>query len=77
MGDLNVLNMSPLLERMVDGTFHEVEETCGVVPFQIDGEHPKHSRFIMGSRNRYQQKRGNLRDGKNLPGRTLRELLEF
>jgi hypothetical protein len=38
IGDLNVLNMSPLLERMRDGTFHELEEESGVVPFEIDGE---------------------------------------
>ena len=60
IGDLNVLNMSPLLDRMVDGTFHQLEQEAGVVPFKINGEtfdkcfllvdavYPKFSRFVKG-----------------------------
>jgi hypothetical protein len=35
IGDLNVLNASPLMERMVDGTFHKHEEKAEVVSFEI------------------------------------------
>jgi Plant transposon protein len=60
IGDLNVLNASPLMERMVDGTFHNLEEEAEVVPFEIgdeeftkcfilvDGIYPKFSRFVKG-----------------------------
>jgi hypothetical protein len=60
IGDLNVLNMSPLLDRMVDGTFHQLEHDAGVVPFEVigeefnkcfilvDGIYPQFSRFIKG-----------------------------
>ena len=60
IGDLNVLQQSPLLERMIDGTFHQLEEEAKVVPFDIgeeefnkcfilvDGIYPKFSRFVKG-----------------------------
>ena len=60
IGDLNVLQQSPLLERMVDGTFHQLEEEAEAVPFDIgdeefnkcfilvDGIYPKFSRFVKG-----------------------------
>jgi hypothetical protein len=60
IGDLNVLNMSPLLDRMVDGTFHQLEHDAGVVPFEVigeefnkcfilvDGIYPQFSRFVKG-----------------------------
>ncbi|KAG7366472.1 plant transposon protein [Nitzschia inconspicua] len=35
IGDLNVLAQSPLLERMVDGSFHTLENEASVVPFKI------------------------------------------
>jgi hypothetical protein len=38
LGDLNVLNMSPLLERMVDGPFHQLETDAAVVPFKVNEE---------------------------------------
>ena len=55
-----MLNMSPLLDRMVDNTFHQLEQEAGVVPFKINGEtfdkcfllvdavYPKFSRFVKG-----------------------------
>ncbi|KAG7351020.1 plant transposon protein [Nitzschia inconspicua] len=60
IGDLNVLAKSPLLERMVDGSFHTLENEASVVPFKIgdqeftkcfiltDGIYPKFSRFVKG-----------------------------
>jgi hypothetical protein len=60
IGDLNVLQQSPLLERMVDGTFHQLEEQADAIPFCIgneefnkcfilvDGIYPKFSRFVKG-----------------------------
>ena len=36
LNDLNILNLSPFLESLVDGSFAELEES--VVPFEIDGE---------------------------------------
>jgi hypothetical protein len=38
IGDLNVLQQSPLLERMVDGTFHQLEEEAEAVPYSIGPE---------------------------------------
>ncbi|KAG7367865.1 plant transposon protein [Nitzschia inconspicua] len=38
IGDLNVLAQSPLLERMVDGSFHTLENEASVVPFKIDNQ---------------------------------------
>jgi Plant transposon protein len=64
MNDLNILNMSPLLERMTNGSFKAVEVASGVCPFKIDestdeasfdrmyllvdGIYPKYSRFVRG-----------------------------
>ncbi|KAG7372191.1 plant transposon protein [Nitzschia inconspicua] len=60
IGDLNILAQSPLLERMVDGSFHTLENEASVVPFKIgdqeftkcfivtDGIYPKFSRFVKG-----------------------------
>jgi hypothetical protein len=60
LNDLNILNKSPLLEGMVDGTFRGVEEQSNVVPFVIgeevfdklfvlvDGIYPRYSRFVRG-----------------------------
>jgi hypothetical protein len=38
IGDLSVLTMSPLLDRMVGGTFHELETDAAVVPFKDNEE---------------------------------------
>jgi hypothetical protein len=38
IGDLNVLQQSPLLKRMVDGTFHQLEEEAEAVPFDVGNE---------------------------------------
>jgi hypothetical protein len=64
MNDLNILNMSPLLDRLTNGSFKAVEAESGVVPFHIgdsstspafgrmyllvDGIYPKYSRFVRG-----------------------------
>ena len=60
LNDLNILNLSPLLDRLVDGSFVELEEEAGVVPYSIseeefdkcfllvDGIYPKYSRFVKG-----------------------------
>ncbi|CAJ1969827.1 unnamed protein product [Cylindrotheca closterium] len=60
MNDINILRRSPLIERLIDGSFVQVEKQSGVVPFQIgenefdkcffltDGIYPKYSRFVKG-----------------------------
>ena len=60
LNDLNILNLSPLLESLVDGTFVEVERLANVVPFHVDGDsfqslfvlvdgiYPQYSRFVKG-----------------------------
>lgn len=58
--DINILQSSPLLQRLVDGSFVQTEQESGVIPFQIpgterpfnhmfflcDGIYPRYSRFI-------------------------------
>jgi Plant transposon protein len=60
MNDLNILNLSPLLESITNGTFAKLEGEAGMVPFLIDGQqftrmyflvdgiYPKYSRFVRG-----------------------------
>jgi hypothetical protein len=60
LNDLNILSLSPLLDRLVDGTFMEIEKNAGVLPFSIsnqifnkcfllvDGIYPRYSRFVKG-----------------------------
>lgn len=60
LNDLTILSLSPLLDRMVDGTIHDLEKEAGVVPFKIgrhqfnetflltDGIYPSYSRFVKG-----------------------------
>ena len=56
LNDINILNMSPLMDRILDGTFQELEKA--VTPFKIgdedfhslymlvDGIYPKYNRFV-------------------------------
>ena len=61
LNDITILSLSPLLDRMTDGSFHALEEEAGVlVPFDIgeeqfhkvfmlvDGIYPSYSRFVRG-----------------------------
>jgi Plant transposon protein len=60
MNGLNILNLSPLLESITNGTFAKLESEAGTVPFVIDsqqfirmfflvdGIYPKYSRFVRG-----------------------------
>ena len=60
LNDLNVLNLSPFLESLVDGSFKALEEAAGAVPFDVGGEnfnamfalvdgiYPRYSRFVKG-----------------------------
>lgn len=60
LNDLNILSLSPLLDRLVDGSFMELEKKAGVVPYCIsnqvfdkcfllvDGIYPRYSRFVKG-----------------------------
>jgi hypothetical protein len=64
LNDVNVLNLSPLLDRMTNGTFTTLEAESGVTPFFIDGElegfnktyflvdgiYPRYTRFVKGMR---------------------------
>jgi hypothetical protein len=63
LNDINILNRSPLLDMMVDGTLHALEREAGVVPFQIndqefdkvfvlvDGIYPSYNRFVKSQKN--------------------------
>lgn len=56
LNDINIFNLSPLLERFMDGTFQDIESA--VTPFEIagqsfdqlfilvDGIYPRYSRFV-------------------------------
>lgn len=35
LNDLNILNLSPLLKSLVDGTFVEVEKAANIIPFRL------------------------------------------
>jgi hypothetical protein len=60
MNDLNILNISPLLEKWTEGSFGALERDSTVVPFSVGGEsfermyvlvdgiYPKYSRFVRG-----------------------------
>jgi hypothetical protein len=60
LNDLNILNLSPLLELLVDGTFTELEQSSMFVPFDVagnlfnclfvlvDGIYPPYLRFVKG-----------------------------
>ena len=60
MNDKTILSLSPLFDRMIDGTFHDLEDEAGVVPFHIDEEqfsktfilvdgiYPPYCRFVKG-----------------------------
>jgi hypothetical protein len=64
LNDGNILALSPLLDRMTNGTFHQLEEEAGVVPFFIQGEmeafnrtfflvdgiYPQYTRFVKAVR---------------------------
>jgi hypothetical protein len=57
---LNILNLSPLLVSLVDGSFADLEKSANVVPFHVagqafdhlfalvDGIHPQYSQFVKG-----------------------------
>ena len=58
LNDINILNLSPLVESWIDGTFEDVEKAADNIPFTINGEvfhkawvlvdgiYPKYSRFV-------------------------------
>jgi hypothetical protein len=60
LNDLNILNLSPFLNTLLDGSFSKLEEQSQVVPFTIadeefssmfvlvDGIYPTYSRFVQG-----------------------------
>jgi hypothetical protein len=60
LNDLNILNLSPLLESLVDGTFTELEQSSMLVPFEVAGSllnclfvrvdriYPPYARFVKG-----------------------------
>jgi hypothetical protein len=60
LNDLNILNLSPFLHSLLDGTFEDLETDSGVGPYTIagsefsklfvlvDGIYPKYSRFVRG-----------------------------
>jgi hypothetical protein len=62
LNDGNILALSPLLDRMTNGTFSQLEEEAGVIPFLIQGEpfrrtyflvdgiYPRYSRFVKAVR---------------------------
>ena len=38
LNDLNILNLSPFLECLIDGSFKTLEEAAGIFPFDVGGE---------------------------------------
>ena len=60
LNDLNILSLSPLMERLIDGSFETVEVDSGIIPFTVSGEqfkhtwitvdgiYPEYSRFVKG-----------------------------
>ena len=64
LNDGNILALSPLLDRMTNGSFHQSEQEAGVVPFFIQGEmeafnrtfflvdgiYPRYTRFVKAVR---------------------------
>ena len=58
LNDINILNLSPFLERLTDGSFAAAERESGVIPYDIagyqfeqfhilvDGIYPPYSRFV-------------------------------
>jgi Plant transposon protein len=60
LNDINILNMSPFLERLVDGEMDGAAHAAGAAPFTIAGEqfdllyalvdgiYPRYSRFVQG-----------------------------
>ena len=60
LNDRTILSLSPLLDRLVDGSYQQVEQQAGAVPFMVhnqtfmktwitvDGIYPTYSRFVKG-----------------------------
>jgi hypothetical protein len=60
LNDNTILHLSPFMDRLLDGTFHELEAEAAVVPFNIKQEqfnkvfvlvhgiYPSYSRFVRG-----------------------------
>jgi hypothetical protein len=60
LNDITIFSLSPLFERMIDGSLHDIERSSGSVPFKVleeeftkvfllvDGIYPKYSRFVKG-----------------------------
>ena len=60
LNDRTILSLSPLMDRLLDGSFHQLEMEAGVIPFTISGEqfretwittdgiYPRYIRFVKG-----------------------------
>ena len=60
LNDLNILNLSPFLESLIDGSFSKLEKDCRRLPYEVKGEmfdklfvlvdgiYPPYSRFVKG-----------------------------
>ncbi len=89
LNDLNILDLSPFLESLVNEKFPAAESDAGVVPFYIGdhefqklfplvyGIYPKYNRFVCALKEPLTNVERALLDGKNLAGRMLRVRLEF
>jgi hypothetical protein len=87
LNDLNILNLSPFLNSLQDGSFSDLEKSC--TPFSIngkrlnqlyvcvDGIYPKYSRFVRGYKHPVTIGRRNLQSGKKHAEKILNVLLEF
>jgi Plant transposon protein len=60
LNDINILNLSPFLERLIDGRMDAAAQAVGAIPFEVGGElfdllfalvdgiYPKYSHFVQG-----------------------------
>ena len=76
LNDISILSLSPLLDRMLDGSFHTVEAESGAIPYDVngmqftklfllvDGIYPSYSRFVRGIKQPITQKQKTTQLGK-------------
>jgi hypothetical protein len=87
LNDNTILHLSPFMDRLLDGKFHEVEAEAAVVPFMIkeeqfnkvfvlvDGIYPSYSRFVRGIKVPATREERSIHLDRKEPGKMWRGLL--